>query len=304
MSRAILSLCRGFMGGAVFAGLMLGLAPAGTAEMKADPAPATEPAREECGVDVPCSVPGGEYRVRMPRGWDGSSRVGAIVFLHGYGGTAENEINNAGLIAVASDLGLALVAPQGRDRSWSFPGSPEQVRDDVAFIGAVLDDAVARHAVDPARVMASGFSVGGSMVWYLACNAGDRFAGFAPVAGAFWEPAPTQCPGPVPNLFHVHGTADTVVPMAGRAIGDTTRQGDVLEGFAFWQAKGACTEETPEEFRLAALDLSCRRHTHCGGATLELCLHPGGHVIRPAWVKRAWGELADNQGWDVPAAAR
>ena len=286
-------LVRGFLCGAAFAGLMLGLTPAGTAEIK------QPPALPGCGVDEPCRVPDGEYHVRMPAGWDGSSRVGAILFLHGYRGTAENEINNKGLIATASALGLALVAPQGKERSWSFPGLPGQQRDDLAFIGSVLDDAVARHSVDPDRIMASGFSVGGSMVWYLACYMGDRFAGFAPVAGAFWEPLPTACPGPEPDLFHVHGTHDTVVPMAGRAIGDD-RQGDVGEGFALWEAKGACTNEKPEEFTPQGLELSCERRTQCAGKTIELCLHSGGHVFKAAWVGRAWRELAARKGWNAP----
>ena len=286
---------RGFLCGAAFAGLMLGLTPAGTAETK------QPPALPGCGVDEPCRVPDGEYRVRMPKGWDGSSRVGAILFLHGYGGTAEHEINNKRLIAAASELDLALIAPQGQERSWSFPGPYRQQRDDLAFIRSVLDDTVARHSVDPDRIMASGFSVGGSMVWYLACYMGDRFAGFAPVAGAFWEPLPQDCPGPEPNLFHVHGTHDTVVPMAGRVIRDVGRQGDVRKGFALWEAKGACTDEAPVEFAPEGLELACERRTECAGKTIELCLHSGGHVFKTAWVRRAWQELAAIKGWKVPA---
>ncbi|PTW62465.1 polyhydroxybutyrate depolymerase [Breoghania corrubedonensis] len=295
---------RGFLCGAAFAALMLGLTPAGTAETKPG-APFVSPSVPDslpasCGVDTPCRVPHGEYRIRMPKGWDGSSRPGAILFLHGYRGTAENEINNKGLIAIASELGVALIAPQGEERSWSFPGAPRQQRDDLAFIRSILDDAIARHSVDPDKIMASGFSVGGSMVWYLACYIGDRFAGFAPVAGAFWEPQPTNCPGPEPNLFHVHGTSDTVVPMAGRAIGDSARQGNVGEGFALWETKGACRQEVPEEFKPEKLKLVCQRRTNCSGRILELCLHPGGHVFKAAWVKRAWLELAAKKGWDTP----
>ncbi|WP_300467411.1 alpha/beta hydrolase-fold protein [Breoghania sp.] len=291
---------RGFICGVAFTALLLGLSPAGTAETSLVPRPSTD----DCGVAAPCHVPGGEYRVRMPQGWDGTSRVGAILYLHGYRGTAENAINNKGLIRTASDLSLALITLQGAERSWSFPGNPRQRRDNIAFIRTVLDDAVAHHAVDPDKVMASGFFVGGSMVWYLACYLGDRFADFAPVAGAFWEPQPTGCPGPESDLFHVHGTGDKVVPMAGRAIGDVAHQADVNEGMALWLAKGACTTEVPQEFKPDDTGLVCQRRTACAGRTIELCLHPGDHVFKPVWVKRAWLELADLRGWDVPTDAQ
>ncbi len=285
---------RGFLGGACFAALMFGLSPAGAAEPAAR---TTEP----CGVEAACTVPSGEYRVRLPGGAKPSERIGAILYLHGYGGTAENAIRNKALVRMASDLGVALIAPQGADRSWSFPGSPQERRDDIAFVAAVLDDATRRLPIDPDKILASGFSVGGSMVWYLACNLGDRFAGFAPVAGAFWEPLPQSCPGPEPNLFHVHGTSDTVVPMAGRAIGDRARQGDVMEGWKLWETKGACAGEVPESFSLERLGLECERRARCNGKTLELCLHPGGHAFKAVWVARAWRELAALKGWRVPA---
>lgn len=256
------------------------------------------PARA-CGPDTDCVVDSGSYRIRMPEGWDGREKVGAIVFLHGWKGTAAGEMRNKVLARVVSGLGLALIAPQGAEKSWSFPGSPRQRRDDIAFMTTVLDDAIANHSIDADRIMASGFSVGGSMVWYLACYMGERFAGFAPVAGAFWEPQPQDCPGPEPYLFHVHGTADKTVPLQGRAIGTVARQGDVGEGFALWFAKGSCAGESP---RASTEDkLVCERRLNCAGKVIELCLHGGGHTFDALWLKRAWLELAELKGWSVAA---
>ena len=45
-----------------------------------------------------------------------------------------------------------------------FPGSPENHRDEFAFVKAVLDDAEARYPIDTRRLWASGFSQGASMV--------------------------------------------------------------------------------------------------------------------------------------------
>jgi polyhydroxybutyrate depolymerase len=138
--------------------------------------------------------------------------------------------------------------------------------------------------------MASGFSQGGSMVWYLACRMPARFAGFAPIAGAFWEPLPPDCAGPRPNLVHVHGTSDMTVPLAGRPLRSGYRQGDVFKSFAIL-APGGCTAPWAAEVARAGppQSLTCRLAQGCGGsARLELCLHAGGHMADPAWVERAW----------------
>ncbi|MGP1396272.1 MAG: alpha/beta hydrolase family esterase [Inquilinaceae bacterium] len=250
-----------------------------------------------CGGDVPCKVANGEYRIALPPSAGDGEPVGAILFLHGWQGTAEAEMGNPGLRAMADRLGVALIAPQGAERSWSLPPFAERRRDEMAFIASVLDDATSRFPIAADRVMASGFSLGGSMVWYLACDMGERFAGFAPVAGAFWRPEPVMCDGPAPNLFHVHGTADRTVPMEGRPIGDWAYQGDVRNGFDMWMAKGGCGTERPET--TTSGQLTCERRNACGGV-LELCLHDGGHSVRSEWIERAWRQLAAIRGWPVP----
>lgn len=128
------------------------------------------------------------------------------------------------------------------------------------------------------------------MVWYLACGMPTRFAAFAPIAGAFWEPMPASCTAPRPKLVHVHGVGDTTVPLAGRALRQGFRQGDLFKSFAIL-APGGCTAawaDTPQALTAGAA-LTCRLASGCSGdARLELCLHSGGHVADAAWVERAW----------------
>lgn len=247
------------------------------------------PIGEACPAETGCEVASGRYRVVLPPQPAPGQRYGAIVFFHGYQQSAAEIVSDAELTAVARRLGVALIAPDGIGMSWSFPGSPAHNRDEFVFVGQVLDDVTHRFPVDPARIMASGFSQGGSMVWSLACRMPTRFAAFAPVAGAFWEPLPESCAGPRPPLIHVHGTTDTTVPLAGRALRNGIRQGDVFRSLAIL-APGGCTAswaqaahgEQPEA-------LTCRIAENCGGpARLELCLHAGGHMFDPAWVERAW----------------
>ena len=248
------------------------------------------PAPDGCPSEHGCTVASGHYRILLPPEPEPGWRYGAIMFFHGYQETAEGIVSDPGLAAVARRLGVALIAPDGLERSWSFPGSPARNRDEFAFVAEVLDDVARRFPVDPARIMASGFSQGGSMVWYLACRMPTRFAAFAPVAGAFWEPLPESCAGPRPPLIHVHGTNDGTVPLAGRTLRNGIRQGDVFRSFAILAPK-ACTSSWADAARAEtpAGELTCHVASGCGGpARLELCLHSGGHMVDPAWVERAW----------------
>lgn len=248
-----------------------------------------------CGPDSPCQVEGGQYLIRMPDAVAESGKVGAIVHFHGYRGHAGGVMANGSLGRQATDLGLALVAPDGAGRTWSFPGSPSRYRDEFAFVDAVMADLLQRFPIDPERVMATGFSQGGSMVWNLACHLPERFAGFAPVAGAFWTPLPDACASPgLPTLFHIHGTADRIVPLAGRAIRDIAKQGDVFDGVEVW-LKPLAAPPAPVAFRDGRFD--CRRWGATTSGGLELCLHGGGHEFRSEWIGRAWRKLARAKGW-------
>jgi len=245
---------------------------------------------DACPAGPGCGVASGRYRIVLPQQAAKGRPVGAILYFHGYQGSAEETVADPGLVAVAQRLGVALIAPDGIGRSWSFPGSPSHYRDEFAFVGQVLDDAVPRFGLDPARILASGFSQGGSMVWYLACRMPTRFAAFAPIAGAFWEPLPASCEGPPPPLIHIHGTSDATVPLAGRALRSGARQGDLFKSLAIL-APGGCTAAWAEAARTAPGPerLSCRVASGCSGpARLELCLHGGGHIADAAWVERAW----------------
>ncbi|WP_175506999.1 alpha/beta fold hydrolase [Bosea sp. CRIB-10] len=240
-----------------------------------------------CGVDRACVVADGSYRIRLPRR-PNNGRIGAIVYFHGYRASAAEVVADAGLAAAAERLGVALIAPDGIGQSWSFPGSPARNRNEFSFVEQVLDDAAARFAIDAERVMASGFSQGGSLVWYLACRMPRRFAAFAPIAGSFWEPLPESCVAPRPKLTHVHGIADVTIPLAGRVLRADIRQGDLFRSLSVF-APATCTASWPATVaRVPVQGLLCRRAQDCGGSLLELCLHAGGHYVDPAWVERAW----------------
>ncbi|MEM8914399.1 MAG: polyhydroxybutyrate depolymerase, partial [Pseudomonadota bacterium] len=229
-----------------------------------------------CGPDTDCQLGERTYRIRMPEGHDGVSPVGAVMFMHGWRGSAAGVMKNGSLGKAISDLGLALIAPKSFNQDWDIANSPSKVGEyEIAFFDRLLTDVTSRFPIDADRIMASGFSAGGMMVWTLACEMGDRFAGFAPIAGTFWAPEPEACPSDPVHLMHIHGTTDKMVPITGRPIADTS-QGDVNKALAMFAQTGGFTDQSRSEDG----ELSCERLSNPEGRVLELCLHEGGHSFR------------------------
>ena len=249
---------------------------------------------ELCSVDEPCTVDAGAYLASPPPSWDGVRPLPVLLFFHGYGGSARQVLRNSTLLSTVHEAmegaGALLVAPDGLENTWAHVGSPSSARDEIAFVDAVMADVRARWPVDERRLLVSGFSQGGSMVWDVACYRGEAFSAFLPIAGGFWRPHPERCDAPV-NLRHIHGLGDTVVPMAGRPIAQDWLQGDVLEGMTLWRETNDCPT-APDHTRQNGR-LTCETWSRCEtGRTLEVCLHDGGHDFTAAWIAEGldWAE--------------
>ena len=128
------------------------------------------------------------------------------------------------------------------------------------------------------------------MVWDLICYRADRFAAFAPIAGAFWQPLPGDCPSGPAHVRHIHGFSDTVVPLEGRPIG-TYHQGNVVAALLMRRNSNGCPS-APTRYHTeggSAETLQCRTWDGCSsGRELQFCLHPGGHKSPQGWVESAW----------------
>jgi polyhydroxybutyrate depolymerase len=225
----------------------------------------------------------GTYRAVAPPGWDGKRALPLGLYLHGYGQSSAYVVAESDLVASVTQFGALMVVPDGLDHAWSHVGAPRHLRDDLKFLHEVVADAERRYPVDRAKVYAAGFSIGGSMVWDLACHAAQGFAAFLPVSGAFWLPYPERCEsGPV-TLRHVHGLTDQTVPMAGRTILGKFTQGNVMTGWSILKATDRCAAD-PDR-RVTEDDLKCQEWTSCAdGRALELCLHGDGHDMEPRYL--------------------
>ena len=214
------------------------------------------PTAYACGPDSDCILGDRSYRISIPEG--ATAPVGAVIWAHGYRGSAEGVMRNASLRKMLHAQGLALIAAQGVGGTWALPNGPRTPDStgaaEFAYFNAVIADAKARFGIDPARLVASGFSAGGMMVWNLACAQPDVFAGFVPVSGTFWLQPPAQCASPAASIVHLHGGFDA--------------PNSVIAG-----------------------PLRCDRSSNKAGEILEFCLFEGGHSFRTEYLAYALERL-------------
>ncbi|MGB9623674.1 MAG: prolyl oligopeptidase family serine peptidase [Phycisphaerae bacterium] len=151
------------------------------------------------------------YLLFLPEeyGRDRARRWPLLLFLHGAGerGDDLNLLKRHGppkIVEKDPHFPFIVVAPQCPANRFGFAN-------DVLI--ALLDDVIARYAVDPDRVYVTGLSMGGYGTWSLACAYPERFAAIVPICGKgeTWQAG---------NLKHVpvwafHGAKDTVVPPEG-----------------------------------------------------------------------------------------
>jgi polyhydroxybutyrate depolymerase len=112
--------------------------------------------------------------------------------------------------------------------------------DDVGFIAALIDTAVAKLGADPQRIYVFGVSHGGAMAYRAGIELAPRLAAIgaqsAPMAAQNGCPAPSR---PL-SVFIEHGTADEIVPYAGGKAGSWMLHGrgttlGAEQAAAFWR---------------------------------------------------------------------
>lgn len=250
---------------------------------------------ETCGLDKDhaCEVPLGSYFAAVPAG-EAQEKRPMVVFFHGGGGWGTRIFDiRADMAKAFTDRGYVVVAPNGKQRpgskfgpGWAFIPQFPPHRDDLAFARDVIADAAARFNADPARVLMTGYSIGGSLTSYIACKDPSVAAAYAPLAGGFWNPPPEDCAGPV-KLLHTHGWRDQTVPLEGRPLREIPEgrieQGDIFDMMRQWRVENSCNKYRPDDF-ITDNTFWIRIWSECApGTALQLALYPGGHTMPDEW---------------------
>lgn len=176
--------------------------------------------------------------IHLPHGKTPAAPLPLIILLHGSGATGAAMLRDSRLAEASDQHGFVVAAPDAgipHDKGfvWNIPGVPTvagtipgpDAPDDVAFMGALIDQLAKAGCVDPARVYATGLSGGGRMTSWLGCVATDRFAAIAPVVGLRAgnplasdpsRPDPATCrPARALPVIAFAGDADTTNPIQG-----------------------------------------------------------------------------------------
>jgi polyhydroxybutyrate depolymerase len=245
------------------------------------------------------------YLVHVPAGYRPRGPTPAVLFFHGYGGSAADTDAASGLSELADRRGFLAVYPQGTSveggsRFWANAGRVSLGVDDLRFTTDVLNDLQGRFCVDPARVHAGGFSAGGGVAAWLACELAGRIAAVATVSGQLVaEPGGCRPSRPVPILA-VHGTGDEVIPYGGRAADPERplRLPALPAWLAGWAARDGCT--VASAVFLDTAEVTGVRWSGCRGGTevVHYRLNGGGHPPPRTVAGRPLAELL----WDFFAA--
>lgn len=220
------------------------------------------------------------YILHVPAAYDGSSPVPLIVDFHPLGGSGQSERMGSPYPARTDSEGVIMAFPSGLQGpsggAWNVEGCCVADTDDVAFARALVADVQSRACIDPKRVYAVGFSMGGGMSHYLACHAADVFAAVAPAAFDLLEENIGGCQPARPiTVVSFRSTGDPIVPydggfssvVPGMPITFLGAQGT----FEAWADMNQCTGS-------AAMDANgCSAYSDCAdGTEVVLCTTQGG----------------------------
>jgi polyhydroxybutyrate depolymerase len=199
-----------------------------------------------------------------------------VILLHGHGASAAFMVglDSFGTYTAQDWIRLAerervmLIAPDGikgsdGKQAWNdcrLDAASNATSDDVGFIGALIDNAVAEHGADPERIYVYGSSNGGGMAYRLGIELAPRLAAIG-VQSALM-PMQSRCKAPAHpiSVFVAHGTADEIAPYNGGRVGhwllrDRGSGVGAEESVAVWR-RAAGLPETPLRFRLPHLQSS------------------------------------------------
>ncbi|MDR3419037.1 MAG: PHB depolymerase family esterase [Nevskia sp.] len=166
----------------------------------------------------------------------------ALLILHAHGMNSAGMANLVRAGRLAEQYGVWVYLPQGKNGDWNEDPSSYNSTDDVGFLSALIDHAVAVDGVDRQRVYASGYSGGGFMAERLACQASDKLAGFVAVAATLRSSLQSICRPTHPMaVAFMDGTSDLLVPYGGEPTVDSA-----AVATAFWATQNHCAANQTE----------------------------------------------------------
>jgi polyhydroxybutyrate depolymerase len=222
------------------------------------------------------------YILHVPQSYTGKTAVPLVTDWHPILAQNTFEKGNSGYLALSDSEGFIVAFPSGIDNAWNVGlcCTTSRTVDDLGFAKAMVAAIKAKGCVDPKRVYAVGYSMGGGMSQYLACNAADIFASIAPAAFDLFTEDEEPCHPTRPiSIMQFRSTGDPVVPYTGGAsmppngLNVTNHFLGAMANFMKWSQLDGCTGMPAA----AAAGAGCQTYTECKeGTEVTLCTKQGG----------------------------
>jgi polyhydroxybutyrate depolymerase len=221
-----------------------------------------------------------DYIVHVPASYTGQTAVPLVTDWHGILFSNTIEQSFSGYQEKSDKEGFIVVFPNGIDTAWNVGWccTSDKTVDDVAFARALIAKLETQACIDPKRVYAVGYSMGGGMALKLGCEAADVIAAIAPSAFDLFTEEQWPCTPSRPiTIIQFRSTGDPIVPYDGGAT--SPPNGLAIEvdflgaeaNFMKWSQLDGCTGSP-------TMDSSgCRTYSECqAGAEVTLCTTQGG----------------------------
>lgn len=172
--------------------------------------PATSPAAGNSNRTLQVGGKSRGYVLHVPAAYTGKTPAPLIVDFHGHGGTGLSQSKDSPYPKVVDAEGVLMAFPTAIG-DWNMGPCCADDVDDVAFAKALVAEVSSLSCVDPKRIYATGFSMGGGMSHRLACLASDVFAAVGPAAFDLLEEHLATCKPSRPiTVAAFRGTEDNL----------------------------------------------------------------------------------------------
>ncbi len=237
------------------------------------------------------TVDGRKIDIKFPSGYKGDKPVPLLVYYHPIGGSSGNADGSSTVKAALADGAIVAAPNGGKTPAGGMMGSVQAWNvgpcctdeDDVTFSKHFLAEIQEKACVDPKRIYASGFSMGGGMSNYAGCFMADIYAAAAPsafdLAKEIVDAGKCKPARPFP-ILNFRGTSDNVVMYDGGLSqvvqGKPITFMGAVNNMKEWAKMNGCSgspkQNTPGN--------GCQMYEDCeSGVKVGLCtIQGGGHA--------------------------
>ncbi len=233
------------------------------------------------------------FLIHLPPSY-GQQQLPLVVNYHGYDSTADYMARYTNMAAEADAGNFIVVFPQGGLDSSSPPktswnagigaGGPTGNDNDVLFTSDMLSYLQKNDCVDPQRIFVTGYSIGASMAYRVACTLSNQIAGLATVEGAFYHFDGGCQPSRPLSVLEIHGQADLLAPYDG----DQTRMLASVERILnIWFDNNKC-DQNASQIIFQKDDVIGTKWSNCADQTVveHYKISDGGHVWPGSSINR------------------